>query len=208
MPDRASGFEHQDAAQKDDAMLRREARDHLASNSSSQVVAELLHRLRALKVTWWSAEVLRASWPAETRMRWYRSRPDLRQQITTGLTGLAPKACRKKDPEFQAGLIDAVLDDGDIDVDKFELAFDPSDLAVYAPPSELWRLFHERMPWRDEDQQNLDLIAWLLRALLADKSSLDGMTRKPVLTPWDVRTNIDGKLWHTRMPLEVRVEID
>ena len=206
MAERVSGIEH--AGGEDDAALRLAAESHLRQSAPAQLVAELLQELRTRDLPWWRAEALRAAWPAAARLGWLRDRPDLRQEITTELTGLAPKACRKKDPDFQAALIDSVLDDGDIEVSRFEEAFAPADLAVYGPVAELWRVFIDRMPWNEDDQAHLDLVAWLLRALLSDRSGLDGSQRKPALSAWDLRKNIDGTVWHVRMPLEVRVRID
>ncbi|MEJ7731884.1 MAG: hypothetical protein WKG00_22070 [Polyangiaceae bacterium] len=205
MAERVSGIEH---AGGDDEALRRAAETHLRKEAPAQLMAELLQELRTRDLPWWRAEALRTSWPAAARLGWLRDRPDLRQEITTELTGLAPKACRKKDPEFQAALIDSVLDDGDIEVSRFEEAFAPADLAVYGPLADMWRVFVDRMPWNEDDQAHIDLVAWLLRTLLSDKSGRDGTQRKPVLSAWDLRKNIDGTVWHVRMPLEVRVRID
>jgi hypothetical protein len=198
---------HRGADQSDD-VLAAEASAHLARLPSLQLMAELLTRLREMRLPWWTPDHLRKAYGAADRMGWLAERPDLRQRITSELTGLAPKAARKKAPEFQAALIDSVIDDGDITVAAFEAAFDPADLAVYAPVSDLWRLFRRRMPWEDDATAHQDLVGWLVGALLADKSSLDAAPRTPILTPWHVRTAIDGRVWHARIPLDVRVAID
>jgi hypothetical protein len=199
---------HPDVERKDDATLRREAEAHFARVPGLQVIAELLVKLRARSFSWWSPDDLRVSWNATERMRWLRERPDLREQITSTLTGLPPSAARKKTPEFQGSLLDSFLEDGDITVRQFEDAFDPCDLVVYGSASTFFRKFRERMPWDDETPAHQELIGFLLRALLADKSSLRGVTRKPILTAWDVRTAIPGAVWHARIPLDVRVAID
>jgi len=191
-----------------DERLASEAGAHLAKSPALQLAAELLTRLREMRLPWWTPEHLRKAYGATDRLTWLSDRPDVRQRITTELTGLAPKAARKKAPEFQAALIDSVIDDGDISAAEFEAAFDPVDLATYGPASELWRLFRRRMPWEDDAIPHQDLIGWLIGALLADKSSLDGAPRTPILTPWHVRTAIDGRVWHARLPLDVRVAID
>lgn len=157
---------------------------------------------------WWTPEQLREAFPAAMRFGWLSERPDLRQRITTQLTGLAPRAARNKSFEFQASLVDSVIDEGDISVEAFENAFEPSDLSVYAPAEEIWRLFRRRMPWDDDATSHQDLVGWLIGALLADKSALDGSPRTPVLTAIQVRTAIDGRVWHSRIPLHVRVAID
>lgn len=195
-------------ADTSDARLAAEAATHLAKFPALQLMAELLTRLREMQLPWWTPEHLRKAYGARERMAWLVDRPDVRQRVTTELTGLAPKAARKKSPDFQSELIDSVIDDGDISPAEFEASFDPLDLAVYGPTADLWRLFRRRMPWEDDATPHQDLVGWLIGALLADKGALDGTPRTPILTPWSVRTAIDGRVWHSRIPLDVRVEID
>jgi hypothetical protein len=204
----ARPLQHVDAEKKDDDTLRAEARSHLAESPSLQLVAELLAKLRTIDLPFWSPQILRDRWSASERMRWLRQRPDLRQKITTGLTGLAPKAARKKMPDFQAALVDSVVDEGDVPVRAFEDSFEPADLAVYGPAAAYWFAMRELFPWQDDRPAHQELVAWLLKALLTDASSVPGLGRVPILTPWDLRTAIDGRVWHTRIPLETRVAID
>ncbi|MEP7121067.1 MAG: hypothetical protein ABJE95_09165 [Byssovorax sp.] len=201
-------FEHQDADRKPDEALRAEARAHLGATPHLQLVAELLGRLRALDLPWWTAEMQRERWSATERMRWYRARPDLRQKITTSLTGLAPRAARKKTPDFQGALLDSVIDEGDVAPRAFENAYDPGDLVTYGPVESFWHAFIEKMPWAQDTPAHQELIAWLFDALLADHGAVDGVNRTPILTAWDARTAIDGRVWHTKMPLEIRMAID
>ncbi|XXX80030.1 hypothetical protein WMF30_14775 [Sorangium sp. So ce134] len=201
-------LQHRDPDSKDDETLRREARVHLASEPALQLVAELIARLRELDLPWWTPVKLRERFGAIERMGWFRERSDVRQQITTSLTGLSPRAARRKTPDFQGALIDSVIDEGDITPRAFEAAFDPRDLAVYGPAGGYWQFFRESMPWDQDTPQHQEIVAWLLKALLADRSPFEGIGRTPILTPWDVRTAIDGRLWQTRIPLEVRVAID
>lgn len=204
----ARPLQHHDADKKDPETLAKEERSHIANEPALQLTAELLTKLRALDLPWWTPEKLRARWGAAERMRWYKDRWDLRQNITTELTGLAPKAARRKAPEFQAALIDSVLEEGDISIRSFEEAFEPMDLVVYGSASAVWHAFRESMPWEQDTPVHQELLAWLLKALLTDRSSFPGLGRVPILTPWDVRTAINGKVWHTRIPLDVRVAID
>ena len=156
-----------------------------------------------------SAEATRARFPAVERMRWLAERPDVRQRITSQLTGLAPKAARKKEPDFQAALVDSVVDEADVTARDFEDAFDPVELATYGDAAAFWRTFLERFPWDDDARESQELATWLLEALLSNTSGLDGaFARKALLSALDVRTAIDGAVWHTRVPLEVRVAID
>ncbi|WP_437579496.1 hypothetical protein [Sorangium sp. So ce887] len=201
-------LQHRDSESKDDETLKREARVHLASEPALQLVAELIARLRELDLPWWTPVKLRERFGAVERMDWFRERGDVRQQITTSLTGLSPRAARRKTPDFQGALIDSVIDEGDITPRAFEAAFDPRDLSVYGPAGGYWQFFRESMPWDQDTPQHQEIVAWLLKALLADRSPFEGIGRTPILTPWDVRTAIDGRLWQTRIPLEVRVAID
>ena len=204
----ARPLQHLDAEKKDDETLRAEARAHLAESPSLQLVAEVLAKLRAVDLPFWSPAALRERWSAAERMRWLRQRPDLRQTITTSLTGLAPKAARKKMPDFQAALVDSVVDEGDVPVRAFEDSFEPADLAVYGPAAGYWFAMRELFPWHDDRPAHQELVAWLLKALLTDASSIAGLGRVPILTAWDLRTAIDGRVWHTKIPIEIRVAID
>ncbi|MBK6518854.1 MAG: hypothetical protein IPM79_13430 [Polyangiaceae bacterium] len=198
---------HADPSRPDDR-LAADAAAHLGRSPGLQLVAELYARLRDMDFPWWTGDQLRDAFPAVDRLGWLAERPDLRQRITTQLTGLAPRAARNKSPEFQAQLIDSVIDEGDITVAAFEAAFEPADIAVYGPAADIFRLFRRRMPWDDDATAHQDLVGWLIGALLADRSSLDGSARTPVLSVLQVRTSIDGRVWHSRIPLHVRVAID
>lgn len=199
---------HHAYALGDDELLAREASQHLAKLPQLQLVGELLTELRRRQPSWWAPETLRGLWSAADRMQWLAQRADVRQRITTTLTGLPPKAARKKSPAFQAELIDAVLDEGDVEPGELEEAFDPFDLVAYGPAGAMWRAFRDQMPADEDDVDAEALMGWLLRALLADQSPTLGIKRRPVLTALEVRTAIDGVVWHTHMPLEVRVAID
>jgi hypothetical protein len=199
---------HAEVEERDDEVLRREAQAHLAQSPPLQVVAELIQKLRSLELSWWTPAVARDIWPATVRMRWLKQRPDLRQIITTKLTGLPPKAARRFWPDEQASLIDAVVDNGDVDVDALEAAFDPVEMVVYGPAGEFWRAFRERMPWEENTAVHQKLVAWLIRALVADRSSMDGIQRKPILSALDVRSAIHPAVWQARIPFDLRVEID
>lgn len=200
-------LKHQDP-HKPDERLAAEAAAHLSRAAGLQLVAELLTRLREMDFPWWTPEQLRQAYPASERMHWLIERPDVRQRITTQLTGLAPRAARNKTVEFQAALIDSVVDEGDISLEDFEAAFEPIDLAVYGPAADFFRLFKKRMPWDDDATPHQDLVGWLIGAFLADKCSLDGTPRAPIFSALAARTAIDGRVWHTRIPLHVRVAID
>lgn len=209
MFDASKPFQHPDTVHADDETLERDARAHLAKSPHLQVIAELLAKLRGGHFAWWSPTFTRSQWRALPRMQWLAERPDLRQKITSRLTGLPRKAARSKTPEFQAALIDAVLDQGDISGIEFEETFSPQDLVTYGPAAEMWQQFRERMPWGEDNETNQTFVGWLLKVLLNEKSTLDpDMLRRPILTAWDVRTAIDPHVWQERIPTEVRAMID
>lgn len=208
MSDSPTSLRHPETLSAEDTALAQESRSHVASNRALQLIAELILKLRGSRFSWWTPELLRGTWDATERMGWFEQRPDIRQRITCSLTGLAPKASRKKQPDFQAALIDSVVDEGDVTVDQFENAFDAIELAAYAPVAEIWHRFRERMPWDQDTPPNQELVGWLIDQLLASSSTIEGMTRKPILTAHAIRTTIPGNVWHTKIPLEIRVGID
>ncbi len=210
MSDSVGRLEHRGSDKKEDDTLAEEAHAHLAKSGPLQLVAELLIKLRGLALPWWTPEQNRVAWRATHRMQWLEQRPDLRQSITSKLTGLAPKAARRLLPDLQASLIDTAIDAGDVSVSQFEDAYAPPDIVVYGPVREYWKAFRASMPWDADTPVHQELIAWLLGAVLADRSLLlDGLVRRtPILTPWHVRTAIEDRVWHTHLPVEVRVAID
>src|SRR5262249_20292374 len=154
---------------------------------------------RNAELPWWTPEQLRARWPAKARLEWFEQRADLRQEITTALTGLMFNTARKKPADFQADLIDTVIDGSDIGAQHFEGAFDPRDLVVCGPVEELWREIVARIPWEEEASCPEPLIASMLESFLADKSATLGLTRAPLLRAVDLRSAIDSGVWHALM---------
>lgn len=191
-----------------DEMLRDEAQTKLAHSPALQVVCEMMGKLRVMTFDWWTPEFTRQRWSAHARMRWFRDRPDLRQEITASLTGLPATTARHKSPEFQADLMAAVMEAGDVSASRFEEVFDPRDLVVHGPVAEFWTSFRERMPWHDDGASHQAFIAWFLRALLAERTCAEEGTRRAILTPLDVRAAIDARVWQTYLPVDVRAAVD
>ncbi len=199
---------HDDADQSDEA-CRREARAWAAKWPQVQFIAELLAILRAADPSWWSPDVLATLWPPLTRMRWFAQRPDIRQRITTSVSGLAKHAARTKSCEFQAELIESVLAGGDVTNGTFDSAFDPLEIATYGSLPEIWSQFKDRMPWASDTPCNQKIVGHLLRALLAERNPFDAeMMRRPILTACEMREAIDSTVWQTCVPLELRVAMD
>src|SRR5262245_58467201 len=116
MPDAPMSLKHPETPKAEDAALAQESRSHVAGSATLQLIAEVISKLRASRFSWWTPELLRGTWDATARMGWFGQRPDIRQRITCNLTGLKPKAARGKQPDYQAALIDSVIDDGDVTV--------------------------------------------------------------------------------------------
>lgn len=198
---------HPDFERTEDAALARTFDTWVSRTAHVQFMAELVGRLRGF--LWWNPAELRATWPAAERMKWLKERPDVRQRITSALTGLAPRAARNKAPEFQATLLDSVIEDGDINVQTFEHAFQPVELVAYGPVGAFWKLFRDKMPWRDESPAHRQLVEWILEELLASKSRVrEEWKRKPILSANALRSALPGRVWHVHVPIDVRIAID
>lgn len=207
MTDFQKPIHHHDPDTTDDDALAREAHAFYTRQPQLQVVAEALVALREAQLPWWAPEDLRAIWGAQERLRWLKDRADVRQRITTALTGLPKNAARSRGPSAQAELIDAVLDHGDVTAADFEAAFHAEELVVYGPAPAFWMTFRERMPWAETSAAHQKLLARILKSLLSERAA-DGSIRRPVLSAWDVRGAIDGVVWHRSLPVELLVAID
>jgi hypothetical protein len=208
MPETLKTLRHDDIEDRTDDELRAEARTFLGRSGALQLIAELVGKLRAASLPWWSPEFTRATWGASARFRWLAQRPDLRQAITTRLTGLPPRTARTRPLEVQAQLVDTVLEQGDVDCAKFEEAFDPADMAVYGPAHEFWFSFMDRMPWEEDTTTHQRLVAWAIRAMISERGLVEGTTRRPILTATDVRASIPTRVWQTKIPAETRAAVD
>jgi hypothetical protein len=200
-----------------DEALAKEAEVHLAKSATLQAMVQILEKQRKMllqsakedptrQLGWLTLAELRKAFPATMRMQALSSRPDIRQRITTELTGLRPKASRGKNAEFQADLIDSTIDDGDIGLQEFEIAFDLKDLVTYMDVSSFWKFFMDESLARiieENSSKEKELFAFLLDAFLQSRDPL-----KPILTHLDVRAAIQGEIWQQRIPLGKRVAVD
>jgi len=177
-----------------------------APSREAGFLAALYERLRERPRPWWSSAVLRESFPTEMRFRWFDKRPDLRERVTHALTGFPKKALRNADLAFQAGLVERVVDAGDVSVEAWEAAFDAADLVAHAPPALLWATFRHRFPWTDPAREDQELLVWLLHDLLEERK--DGGRTTSIMTPLYVRSAIDVRAWQEHIPLEIRVQVD
>lgn len=199
---------HHDLGESDDELKEKEARQFFGRSPHLQFIASLYGKLREVSPTWWSPEFRRDAWTASARMRWLVQRPDIRQRVTTRLTGLAAGAARRFFPDEQATLIDAVIDSKDVSLAAFDDCFDPQDLATYGDAIDVWRKLREQMPWDDASEEHQRLVAWLVRAVLTERTSPNAARSKPILDAWEVRTAIQPEIFQRFIPIEIRVALD
>jgi hypothetical protein len=188
-----------------DGAREQEAKDHLARWPALQVMAEVLIELRVAGVLWWEPLHAGERWGIRQRLGWFEQRSDLREAIARSLTGLKLRNGLRRSVAFQAELIEAVADPIE-DAQRIEDAFDPRDLVVYGPVSELWEEAVGRIPWETELPPGL--IERLLSVLLSERSFLLGTTRPPILSPWELRSAIGARPWQAHLPARVRALVD
>lgn len=189
----------------DDVLVAR-AQEKLSKSREAQLLASLLVQLRERQRPWWSAQSLRGAWPTGLRLKWLEKRPDVRGRLTHQLTGLARLAAREATIEFQASLIDMVLEAGDVSLEDWDRAFAVEDLAVHGPTSVMWQEFRSRFPWDRPEPEDRDLLVWLLVELLEERK--EGTRTSSIMTPLYVRSAIDVRVWQEHIPLDIRVQVD
>jgi hypothetical protein len=200
---------HANAAKKSDEDLVKEAVKRLSDEPAIQLLTEVLGVLRDLELPWWTPEQFCTRFSAATVMGWLSERPDLRQEITTKLTGLGQKMTRKKSPADQAALIDDAIESGDADAKAYMLAIPSDALAVYGDAPAVWSAFRDNMDWTASDQPHKELIAQFIERLLSQESSLSpDIKRTPILSHLDVRGAINEEIWEKHMPSKTRVDIN
>lgn len=198
---------HVDPEQKTDGQLAEEAKNHLAANVTLQVTAEFIRTVRRLDLKELDAAVRRGLLTATERMQALSQRPDSRQRVTTTLAGVPPKAARKMDPNFQASLLDQVVDSEDRTAAEFDEAFEPEELVAYCDASAILNGYLDEFRWEEDTDTRRDAVASLIEAFLKERGSHNGKQLRPILTHWDVLSAISPEVWHTKVPLEVRVKI-
>lgn len=186
-----------------DADLAKEAAAYLANAPPLQVMVELLEKLRALNVPWWSPKMLHDKIQTIERMTKLEKRPDLRQRITMALTGYPAKAAYRMPPEKQADLIDDVIKSGDRTEEEFELAFNVSEIVIYGDVPKLWELFRSQMPWDEDKPEHRDIVRSYIESCMNDKRG-----GKPFLTNLDVLESIDGNVWYAKIPRDLHIQVD
>jgi len=180
-----------------DDRCAQEASKFLASHTHLRFLILLKMTLRALALPWWSAVTLLNKFPVGVRMGWFADRPDIRQQITTKITGLMPLIARKLSPAQQTDLIMAALQEGGATHDDIEAAFGVEDLVVYGDAPAFWALFCEQMQWSATDDKHKKFAAGLIRDLMS----------LAILTALQVLKGIDRAVYLAKLPVEIHVAI-
>lgn len=198
---------HKDTDRKSDEQLAQEAKDHLAASVPLQVTAEFIRAVRKLNLEELDAPVRRTLLTATDRMQALTQRPDIRQRVTTTLAGVPAKAARKMDANFQASLLDQVVDSEDRTPTELDEAFDPDELVVYCDAAKILNGFLGEFNWEADADPRRDAVASLIESFLKERGQHGGKPLKPILTPWDVMSAISPEIWHSKVPLDIRVKI-
>ncbi len=201
---------HKDTDNKSEEVLQQEMQEFFNQNPALKFQAGLLVKIFELikgspendPLAWWSYEHMRKIFPVNARLTALEQRPFLRQKIVCDLTGLKPKTALKKygTAEKQTDVIDAVLDDGDTELDQFEAAFSPIVWAVYIFGETFWRELRTAMGTAiaESGPREKAYIAFLIETALKHK----------LISHLDIRTTLDPETWQKRIPIEKRVEVD
>jgi hypothetical protein len=192
---------HTDPDSTDNARAA-EAETFLAEHLELQYVSTCIDLLRKANVDWFTSEQLRDAFPANVRMQWFAERPDIRQRITTELTGLKAGAARKRSTERQAMDIDDAIG-VDCTVQEFDAAFQPDELAVYGDAGAIFKLLLERFPWETNDPLLRELVAMLLDALLEPRGD-----KPQIMSHLQMRSALPEEHVQERIPLRVRVAVN
>ncbi|MCI0479312.1 hypothetical protein L0Y59_02100 [Candidatus Uhrbacteria bacterium] len=198
---------HADTSRSDE-QLAEEARAYREDHKDTQFICWLLTLLRSLNLPWWTPTLLREAFPSLVRMMALAQRPDIRQTITTVLVGLPRNTARILNPTMQAQLLDQVVDNNDVPVDKWEAEFTPEDLAAYMDKVALWHLFRGRLPLTENTPVHQDIACSVMEALLLPRKSSTGKSLGQILTEHDVVCAIERRVWQTYIPIETRMAID
>lgn len=200
-------LQHKEADKKSDEQLAQEAKDHLAGSVPLQVTAEFIRVIRRLDLEELNAPVRRTLLSATDRLQALTQRPDIRQRVTTALAGVPAKAARKMDANFQASLIDQVVDSEDRTPTEFDEAFDPDELVAYCDASDILNGLLGEFSWEADSDPRRDAVASLIESFLKERGLHGGKPLKPVLTHLDVMGAIPSNIWNTKVPLEIRDRI-
>ena len=189
----------------DDQTLAEEEMRYRRSNRAVQIGIQLIEDLRGKYHPGMTYEDMHREFPALRRMQWLEARPDRRQVITTALIGTKPATARKHSIERQAADIEEAIENNDADVEMFDEAFSPDEIAIYGDMQAYWRLFFKTFDWKMESEETCEdnTAYWLIRALLEQRDNLES-----VLTHLQVRRAISSVAWNTYLPVEVRAKID
>lgn len=213
---------HNKPETKKDEELAKEAKSYFDQHPALQAQAEIWYRTLELIKTpneqnkldilpWWNLQYNRDTFTVTERMRCLAQRPDIRQQITTKLTGMKQKAARAMDANLQASLIDSAVDQNDITLLELEEAFDAQTWAVYLFKNTFWNALAKDALGKAVEANTArekEFFAFMLDVFLKSRGTHDGKPLKPILSHLDVRQAIDLETWIKRIPIEKRIAVD
>ncbi|MBI5654156.1 hypothetical protein HZC53_00660 [Candidatus Uhrbacteria bacterium] len=206
----STALTHAETDSKSDEALAEEAKAHLAQHPELQTVVEFIQVIRNVDLTELNAEKRRALLPATERMHALTQRRDLRGTATSVLTRVPEDAAYGMSPDFQASLINQVVDACKTTED-FDKAFAPEDLAVYVDGALLMHSHWAQFRWEQDDDPHRDVVASFIESLLADREGyvLDGKSveLESILKPWDVLNVIDVDVLLDCLPREIQKKL-
>jgi len=199
---------HKDSKAPDEELIT-QANAHLEETPAAQWLAEVLRYLADAGLPWWKPEDFLMHYPPSKVMDWFSERPDLRQIVTTAITGLGKNTARRKSPNDQAKLIDEALENNDANAADYQKAVPVIPLVLYGDAMDIWKALSESLDWTNHDVEHNALFAFFIDRLLASSSMLmEGMKRTPILTHLQVRSAIDEMVWVKSIPVETHVTIN
>lgn len=190
-----------------DQVLAKEAAVHFGVTPYLQFLAEIFVAVRP----WLTTKALFRIFSVKTIMEALASRPDLRQELTTKLTGYKRIAARKKNPLEQTKLIEDALgneeEPGDITLEDVEKEIAPETWAVYIFGDQFWKAFSSEVLAdivAANGEKEKEFITFFIEKALQERRH-EGRELKPILTHLDVADAMDPDdtlKWQQRIPPE------
>lgn len=186
-------------------------RGHVTQVAPEEADAEVEPGKKWNPHSWWTPAEILQDVPIRERMEALRGRPDQRQFYTMGITNLPPNAARNLGERVndQADLIELCRlsgDFGESSARTCDHAFLPDDLVCYMDPRRFWLMFMERYPWhlKEHSEEEVRLIAWLIRSLLAVHRQNGGMS---LMSHLEILGLIPSSVWYEAMPTHLCEEV-
>jgi hypothetical protein len=195
-----------------DVDLQKEVRAHFDAHAGVRFLVEVLGALHASPAPIRTAEAFVASLPPKVTMRAFEARADLRARVVHALTG-APQSLMRRMP------LDAVIaqiellverdlppeersvraeDDRNLSVSEIYLKhIDPTDLAAYVPPADLWAYERKDEWWTKSNASNRRMMA----------AELKSIRRHRILSDTEILDTLGDDAFERDLPVKVRAAL-